>query len=135
MPVTAIPSIATIATELVELCRAGKNLEAIDRLYSPNIESIEPLGDGQMPAELHGVDAVRAKNEWWFSNHDIHRAEVNGPFLGDDQFAVQYSYDITFKPTGRRTGGTEMALYTVEEGRIVRERFFYHIPSDDAHTD
>jgi hypothetical protein len=60
---------------------------------------------------------------------------VNGPFLGDDQFAVQYSYDITVKPTGRRTGGTEMALYTVEEGRIVRERFFYHIPSDDAHAD
>jgi hypothetical protein len=52
---------------------------------------------------------------------------VNGPFLGDDQFAVQYSYGITFEPTGRRTGGTEMALYTVEEGRIVRERFSYHM--------
>jgi hypothetical protein len=135
MPVTAIPSTATLATELVELCRAGKNLEAIERLYSPNIESFEPIGDEQMPAELHGIDAVRAKNEWWFANHDIHRAEVNGPFLGDSQFAVQYSYDITFKPTGRRTGGTEMALYTVEEGRIVREQFFYHIPSDDANAD
>ena len=92
-----------VASELVELCRAGKNLEAIDRLYSPNILSIEPVGDKQMPAELHGVDAIRVKNEWWFANHDIHRAEVNGPFLGEDQFAVQYSYDITFKPTGRRT--------------------------------
>jgi hypothetical protein len=35
----------------------------------------------------------------------------------------------------RRAGGTEMALYTVEEGRIVRERFCYRIPSDDAHAD
>jgi SnoaL-like domain len=132
MPVSALPSTAAVATELVELCRAGRNLEAIDRLYSPNIESMEPLGDEQMPAELHGIEAVRAKNEWWFNNHDIHRAEVNGPFLGDDQFAVQYSYDITFKPTGRRTNGTEMALYTVVDGRIVREQFFYHIPSDEA---
>ena len=125
MSVTALPSTASVASELVELCRAGKNLEAIDRLYSPNILSIE----------LHGVDAVRVKNEWWFANHDIHRAEVNGPFLGEDQFAVQYSYDITFKPTGRRTAGTEMALYTVEDGRVVREQFFYHIPSDDADGD
>ena len=77
----------------------------------------------------------RVKNEWWFANHDIHRAEVNGPFLGEDQFAVQYSYDITFKPTGRRTAGTEMALYTVEDGRVVREQFFYHIPSGDADAD
>ena len=89
MSVTALPSTAAVASELVELCRAGKNLEAIDRLYSPNIHSIEPVGDKQMPAELHGVDAVRVKNEWWFANHDIHRAEVNGPFLGEDQFAVQ----------------------------------------------
>ena len=135
MSVTALPSTATVASELVELCRAGKNLEAIDRLYSPNILSIEPIGDRQMPAEMHGVDAVRVKNEWWFANHDIHRAEVSGPFLGEDQFAVQYSYDITFKPTGRRTAGTEMALYTVEDGRVVREQFFYHIPSDDADAD
>ena len=131
MPVTAIPSTATVAAELVELCRARKNLEAIERLYSPTIHSVEPTGDEQMPAELHGVDAVRAKNEWWFDNHEIHRAEVNGPFIGDGQFAVQYSYEITFRPTGRRTDGTEMALYTVEDGRIVREQFFYHIPAED----
>jgi len=71
MSVTALPSTATVASELVELCRVGKNLEAIDRLYSPNVYSIEPVGDRQMPAEMHGVDAVRVKNEWWFANHDI----------------------------------------------------------------
>jgi hypothetical protein len=38
-------------------------------------------------------------------------------------------------PTLALHPGTEMALYTVEEGRIVREQFFYHVPSDDAHAD
>lgn len=30
-----------IGKELVALCKQGKNQEAIDRFYSPNIESVE----------------------------------------------------------------------------------------------
>ena len=113
MPSPPSPSTATVASELVELCRAGKNLEAIDRLYSPNILSIEPVGDKQMPAELHGVDAIRVKNEWWFANHDIHRAEVNGPFLGEDQFAVQYT---------RGTGGVFSISVLIHTGEAEAGR-------------
>jgi hypothetical protein len=51
---------------------------------------------------------------------------VNGPFLGDNQFAVQYTFDATFKPTGQRSQMTEMALYTVKDGKIVKEQFFYN---------
>ena len=120
--------VATVANELVALCRAGKNLEVIDRLYSPDVISIEPVGDAQMPAEMKGRDAVRQKNEWWFTNHDIHRADVRGPFLGDNQFAVNYDFEVTHKPSGQRMAMTEMALYTVLDGRIVREQFFYHAP-------
>ena len=32
-----------IGKEVAVLCRQGKNQEAIDRLYSPNIESVEPV--------------------------------------------------------------------------------------------
>ena len=41
-----------IGKELVALCRQGKNQEAIDRLYSPNIESVEAVAiarDGSNP--------------------------------------------------------------------------------------
>jgi hypothetical protein len=82
-----------------------------------------------MPAELRGIDAVRGKNDWWTANNELHSAEVNGPFVGDDQFAVQYTWDITFKPTGQRIKKTEMALYTVKDGKIVQEQFFYHTPA------
>ena len=47
---------------------------------------------------------------------------------GEDQFAVQYTFDVTAKPTGERIQGTEMALYQVKDGKIVREQFFYHMP-------
>jgi ketosteroid isomerase-like protein len=120
--------VAAVANELVSLCRAGKNLDAIDRLYAPDIVSIEPVGDEQMPAEMKGRDAVRKKNEWWFANYDVHRADVHGPFLGDTQFAVEYDFDVTHKASGQRMAMREMALYTVRDGRIVREEFFYNAP-------
>jgi ketosteroid isomerase-like protein len=128
MTTAAPPNTNVIAHELVSLCRAGRNLEAINKFYSENIVSVEPVGNEQMPAEMKGIDAIRRKHDWWETNNEVHAAEVNGPFLGEDQFAVQYTWDATFKPTGQRAQMTEMALYTVKDGKIVREQFFYHMP-------
>ena len=83
-----------------------------------------------MPAEMTGIQAIRQKNEWWIANNQVHSSDVNGPFVGEDQFAVQYTFDTTFKPTGKRARMTEMALYTVRDGKITREQFFYHMPTN-----
>jgi ketosteroid isomerase-like protein len=48
--------------------------------------------------------------------------------VGEKQFAVSYDFDVTQKASGQRFAMTEMALYTVKDGRIVREQFFYHMP-------
>lgn len=128
MTATAPASTATVAQELVALCRAGRNLDAIEKLYSPRIVSIEPIGDENMPAEMAGIEAIRGKNQWWFENNEVHSHEVNGPFLGDGQFAVQYTFETTFKPSGQRMKMSEMALYTVKDGKIAREQFFYNAP-------
>jgi len=127
---TAAPTAtAAVAEELADLCRAGQNLEAISKLYSPNIVSIEPVGSLDMPAEMRGIDAIRKKNEWWYANNEIHSVEANGPFIGHgDQFAMNYTWDVTAKQTGKRIKMTEMALYTVQNGKIAREQFFYHTP-------
>jgi ketosteroid isomerase-like protein len=127
MTAAAPASTAAIAQELVTLCRSGRNGDAINKLYSPRIVSVEPVGNETMPAEMNGIDAVRGKHDWWTANNEVHAAEVNGPFLGENQFAVQYTYETTFKPTGKRARMTEMALYTVKDGKIVREQFFYHM--------
>ena len=125
---TASPSVAAIAEELVALCRAGKNLEAVEKFYSPTVVSVEAAAMPNMPAEMTGIQAVRDKHAWWDENNELHGTEVNGPYLGRDQFAVQYTFDTTFKPTGRRQKMSEMALYTVKDGKIVREQFFYNAP-------
>jgi ketosteroid isomerase-like protein len=128
MPTAAPASTAAVAQELVSLCRAGRNLDAIAKLYAKDIVSVEPVGSEQMPAEMRGIDAIRGKNEWWFQNNEVHSAAAVGPFVGDDQFAVRYDFDVTSKPSGQRMQMSEMALYTVKDGKIVREQFFYHMP-------
>jgi SnoaL-like domain len=128
MTAAAPASTSAVAQELVSLCRAGRNLDAIAKLYSPKIVSIEPVGNEQMPAEMSGIDAIRKKNEWWFENNEIHSAEANGPFVGEGQFVVQYTFETTYKPTGQRMKMSELALYTVKDGKIVREEFFYNAP-------
>ena len=123
---TAAPTAtAAVAEELVSFCRAGRNIDAINSLYSPDIVSVESMGNEQMPREMKGLNAVRQKNEWWAANNEVHSAKVDGPFVGEDKFAVYYNFDVTSKPLGKRVQMEEMALYSVKDGKIVREQFFY----------
>ena len=73
------PTTATVAEELVSFCRAGRNLDAINTLYSPDIVSIESMGNETMPREQKGIDAIRGKNQWWSENNEVHSATVDGP--------------------------------------------------------
>jgi ketosteroid isomerase-like protein len=123
-----MPTVSEIAKDLVKHCGKGEFAAVLDKHYSDDIVSIEPVAGPNMPAKQEGIAAIRAKNEWWVENHEIHSANVDGPFVGEDQFAVRFKFDVTFKPTGQRTEMTEMALYTVKDGKIVQEEFFYNMP-------
>ena len=120
-----------IGEKLVSLCKQGKNLEAIETLYDPNIVSVEPMSPPSEPAkgrEVKGIAACKEKGKQWESMTQVHSAKVEGPFMhGDDQFAVYFSYDITGKQTHKRTQMTEVAVYTVKNGKVVHERFYYTI--------
>jgi len=119
-------SVATVANGLVSLCREGKNMEAIDKYYGNDIVSVESASGPGMPAEMSGLDAIKGKNKWWLENHEVHSGVANGPYVGEDQFAVEFKYDVTNKPSGKRFQMSEMALYTVKDGKIVHEHFYYN---------
>jgi hypothetical protein len=121
-------SVKEVAQGLVDRVRQGDFNGAIDQYYDDRIVSIESVGTPEMPAEMHGIEAVRKKNESWSEDNEVHGFDVQGPYIGEDGFSVQYTFDITNKPSGRRTQMTEMALYQVEGDKIVRERFFYNVP-------
>ncbi len=123
-----MPSVADVANDLTSLCRQGKFFEAVDQLYSDDIVSIEPVGSPEMPARQEGIEAIKGKNKWWAENHEIHEVRVDGPFVGDGEFAVRYYLAVTPKFTGQRMEMTEMALYTVKDGKISQEEFYYNVP-------
>ena len=114
-----------IGKELVELCRAGKNLEAIEKLYSPDIVSVEAVPMPGMDQTEVGIEAVKVKNQWWVENHEIHGGDVHGPFPHGNRFIAHFTFDVTPKHLGQRMTMEEMGLFTVENGKIVREEFFY----------
>jgi ketosteroid isomerase-like protein len=42
-----------------------------------------------------------------------------------DRFIVRVKYDVTPKHTGKRMTMDETGLYTAQNGKIVKEEFFY----------
>jgi hypothetical protein len=118
----------TVAKKLVDLCRQGKNDEAIDTLYSHHIVSVEVSGGPDMPARMEGLEAIKGKSAWWSANHEVHKAEIDGPYPHGDRFIVVFKYDVTAKGgpmAGKSFSMHEAGLYTVHEGKITHEEFFY----------
>lgn len=119
-----------IGKRLVELVRAQKFGQAIDELYADDIVSIEAHGNEEMPARKEGIEAIRAKTEWWVGAHDIHAMDVEGPYPNGDRFGVVMGIDVTGKEgpmAGQRMRFKEICLYTVRDGKIAEESFFYHM--------
>jgi len=114
-----------VGKKLVELCQQQKSLEAIDTLYANEIVSIEANDMPGMPAKMSGKATVRGKTVWWLENFQVHAHEELGPYVNGDRFAVYFKYDVTEKAKGQRMNMIEMALYTVKNGLIVQEEFFY----------
>jgi hypothetical protein len=114
-----------IGNKLVALCKQGKNQEVKETLYARDIVSVEAAAPPGASAELRGIDAVLAKGKAWADNHTVHDAVVVGPYPHGVRFIVRFKYDITNKPSNKRLQLDEAALFTVKDGKIVREEFFY----------
>lgn len=111
-----------LAQAFTDLCKQGKFEEAGRQFWSDDVVSLEPM-TGDM-AELRGRKAVEAKGTWWFENHEVHGVKVEGPYVHGDQFVVRFSMDVTPKG-GKRMSMDEVGLYTIRDGKIAEERFFF----------
>lgn len=116
-----------VARKLVALCKEGKFDECTNTLLADDVVSVEAAAPPGMEREARGLDAVRRKGEWWTSNHEVHSFSVTGPWPHDNRFIVGFRFDVTFKPTGQRMKMDEVALYTVRDGKVAREEFFYDV--------
>jgi ketosteroid isomerase-like protein len=113
---------AEVAQGLVSMCQQGQFMEAIAKYYGDDIVSVEPMGD---PAETRGIEAVAAKSQSFGETMEIHTMQVEGPWVNGNQFAARFNLDVTDKSNGKRMQMDEIAVYTVENDKIVHEQFLY----------
>jgi hypothetical protein len=112
-----------VAQKVVEFVRKQAWYEALDTLYDKDVVSVEARTmDGSSP-ETRGKEGVRAKIDWWVDAMEVHSFKANGPFVAHDRFVMQYDADVTDKNSKERRQLSEVGVYTVKNGKIVREEF------------
>ncbi|CAN1553145.1 SnoaL-like domain containing protein [Rhabdaerophilaceae bacterium] len=111
------------AEAFTAILKSGDHEAAAMQFNADDIVSYEAM-EGPM-AVCKGREAVKAKSDWWYANHEVHSVTTEGPFVNDDRFALRFSMDVTTKETGQRIQMAEIGLYTVKDGKIAEERFFY----------
>jgi limonene-1,2-epoxide hydrolase len=112
-----------VAEKVVELVRQQAWYKALDTLYDKDIVSVEASASEGESAEKRGIDQVRGKIDWWLNAMEIHSFTAKGPFVAHDRFVVQYDADVTEKNAKKRFQLSEVGVYTVKNGKIVREEF------------
>ena len=113
-------NIQQIAGEVVKLIRQGKNKQAKDAFYEDDIVSVEGNGD-----KLEGIKAIYQKSiDWAAQVSEVHSASVSEPLIAADHFAVNIKMDISYK-NGYRAIMDEIAVYEINDGKIVFEQYFF----------
>ena len=80
---------------------------------------------GGAPATTSGIKATRAKSKKWFGENRVNDLSIDGPFVTGNQFALFIDMIVTGRAGGHTRPFTEIALYTVRDGQISEERYFY----------
>ena len=111
------PTAQEIGESLVALFNAGKSDEAESTWYHRKIESIEDDG-----AVFKGWKGVQEKGKWWKENFTVLSMKAAGPYVCSTGFTVVYTGRVRMAD-GTEVDAHECGVYTVEDGRIVREQF------------
>lgn len=114
------PTPRDIGTSLVELFNAGRAQEVEAKWWSPNIVSIEGMG-----MAWSGRKAAEAKNNDWLAQHELKGGSAEGPYVGATGFAVKFHIEVLVKASGQTITMDEVGVYTVQNGKIIREEFMY----------
>lgn len=114
-----------VANDLVALLKAGQFQACGEKYWAEDVVSIEPGGPPGMDPAARGKAAVEAKSQWWADTHETQDVEIEGPYVNGDQFTCRFRMKVKVKATGEVMEMDEHALYTVRDGKIVEEKFFY----------
>lgn len=112
-----------IAQRLVAFSREGKWEEAQRALYAEDVVSVEPHETPMFAKETRGLKAIMEKGKKFDAMVEtMHALKVSEPVVAGNSFACTMQMDVTMKGQGRMNM-TELCVYDVKDGKIVREAF------------
>ena len=92
-------------------------------LYSPDIESTE---EGNMTeiGRVKGMEGLKKKGQGLSQYFEVHDIKASAPVVADNWFSVKFEIDTTDKISGKRSTLSEIGVYNVQDGKIVKEHYF-----------
>lgn len=112
-------ALRALADRIVALTTANDE-EGILSLYADNVESAEM----NMPPTV-GREALRAKFDAWSNMVSDPRFTATNVWTDNGTIIIEWVGDVTLKATGKHAQLREIAVHEVENGKIVRERYYY----------
>ncbi len=114
-----VNAIRELAQRIVDLT-ANEDDEGSFALYANNVESIEP---GMPPAV--GIEAIRQKFTMWRGMVSDSAWEARNVWVDGKTIIIEWNARVRLTATGANAELNEVAIHEVENGKIVRERFYY----------
>ncbi|WP_299900316.1 nuclear transport factor 2 family protein [uncultured Ruegeria sp.] len=119
-------ALVEIGRAFVQAMRDRKGLISVDEMYAENAQSVEAVVPPVRQFRItKGRDAIKAKREDWLKTYEIKELTVDGPYVHPpNRFGVGFNAEVVQKDTGQSMTLSEIAIYSVEDGKIVLEEFF-----------
>ena len=115
-----------VATRLVELCRKGQHEQAIKELYHPDIVSVEP--EGSPFGTVKGLAAIAEKGKQYEAMvESFNTSSVSDPIVAENFFSCNMLSNVNMKGVPVPVDMDEICVYTVHDGKVVKEEFFYTV--------
>ncbi len=113
-----------VANRLVALCRTGQYQQAVQELYAPDIVSVEP--EGAPNRMVTGLAAIAEKGKKFESMIEkVNKSIISDPIVAENFFSCNMLMNVQMKGAPVAIDMDEICVYTVNDGKIVREEFFY----------
>lgn len=120
-------STAQVARSYADAFRAGDVGRAL-ALLDADVVRVAPLENGGEAVEVRGLAAIQENAERINADGELRGVAVGEPLLGEDRFALQFSFAEADVATGQQWTTTKTSVCTVAGSRIVREEVHYFTP-------
>lgn len=113
-----------VAAKFYEYMQQGAWEKIYAELYSPDATSEESPGNTDW-TKANGMAEIAEKGKKWNETIEaMHGGTTGEPIVAGNYFTCYMTMDFTPKG-GERMNFEEIGFYTVKDGKIISEQFFY----------